>query len=60
MTHVLFMLCLFIFILWDAFFSARKIRELRLKLYNKWYFYLIFFLALLQSEWVTFEHLELR
>lgn len=43
-TAVIVMLCFFLYILGDAFFGARRIGEIELKPYNKWYIYLIIIL----------------
>lgn len=45
LATILFVLFFWLFIVWESFFAARKIKEITLKPYNRWYVYLI--LALL-------------
>lgn len=42
----LFLICLWLFIIGEAFFTARRIKEVVLKPYNKWYVYLIIILLM--------------
>ena len=44
---LLFSICLWLFIIGEAFFSAKKKKEVVLKRYNKWYVYLIIILLML-------------
>lgn len=46
---VLFSLCLWLFIIGEAFFSARRKKEVVLKKYNKWYVYLPIILLMIGS-----------
>ena len=44
---LLFMICLWLFIIGEAFFTARRIKEVVLNGYNKWYTYLLIILLML-------------
>ena len=43
---VLFMICLWVFIIGEAFFTALKKKEVVLKPYNKWYVYILIILLI--------------
>lgn len=48
-VFLLFYICLWLFIIGEAFFSAKRKKEVVLKRYNKWYIYLLIILFMLGS-----------